>query len=185
MIYVDNDGVLCDYLKCFANFVGCGAPNRKHYHVGEACGLKNGAEFNDLLHSFHLGGIQVYAPLMEEGVVEQFNRLHEKLGVCVITSRPVEEYPGMLVETKNWLKEQGFTETTVLFSNSKEKYVRDGIIIEDNPTNATKVLGEGGTAILVKREYNSGVEGAVYVDSFKEAVDWCLTHCDSDGKIKG
>lgn len=173
VLYTDNDGLICHYAAAFADFVGCKDPDFDTYHVGQACGIEM-ADFEGILHDFHLRGLQEFAPLMDASAPPALRQAkNEGWFIHVITARPVEKYPRMVGETHRWYKNFDIPYDAISFDKKKSVVVGRGCIIEDSAINAMEVALAGGKVVLVNRVYNQGTShpNIRRAGTYAEAVD--------------
>lgn len=164
--YLDLDGVLNNYPKCWLNFLWENYPDRKFIRE----------YINDLNKIKHQIPYQVYKDLKweyrESGYKENIpadtnaEMLCAKLNsmgfhICIITSRPIKEHPSLFKQTVNWLNKNHIYYDDLIFDEDKhisvlKRYPHLNFGVEDHRYYANLVASWGYKMYLIDNKYNRG-----------------------------
>lgn len=186
IIAIDIDGVLNNYPQSWVQF----ANERSDDNYQDLYSLKEQLthrHYKDLKHLYRTSGVKEYLPTKRHA----FELLHElKLRgyfITIMTSRPINEYNNLLLQTINWLRKNNLEHDFLYFSDRKhldiiEKFKNLEFMIEDNRAFANEVSKHGYRVFLVTNEYNSGPtgHGVIRVDDLLDILDYLDKEKDYD-----
>jgi NTP pyrophosphatase (non-canonical NTP hydrolase) len=166
---VDIDGVLCDYYNGFLNWLLHSGHMMSHqvekiraqnrYISAQALGLSKG-QFRELKHEFRACGAKASMPVCKGADVFLAELRHQGYTICLVTSRPIEQYPNMRADTQFWLEENQLFHDFVWWSHHKIDIVearhaleRVELAVEDDPAYALPYAESGIFTFLVRTPY--------------------------------
>ncbi len=133
-----------------------------------------------MLKEFHSRYMHAYEEaLLIDEAKSIINKLKEDHNLYFVTARS----PHLEDVTKKWLVDNGVLDIDVHLLGSDEKIEKAkeldcNIFIEDNPSNAVNLAGEGMKVLLIETNYNKDVdhENITRVNNWSEINDFILQY---------
>lgn len=168
IVCIDIDGVLCDYLTTWLEFVRNNFPEKlafgdsgKITSLDLSRTLKNPSEYKDLKNLFRESGIKRNA-LVISGAKEFLIKLSKKYKIVLVSARPVQVYRRIYADTVEWLKENELIFDFLVFEEDKRSWAlthksQIEFCVEDDPKQATHLTTYGLKVYLLDCPYNKDV----------------------------
>ena len=167
-IFVDMDGVLCDFDKRYAEFFGVTTREVRHN--------KSRKEYrrlwNDFIDRDGFATLDLYPGATQ--LIEWLNR--QKAEKCILSSSGgMERHNDVVAQKIKWLCSHGITWPTAIVPGRKFKAGFAGIdnaLIDDHPENVEQFTKSGGFGILHEsdRKWNTTYQLELWLEGKHEVV---------------
>ena len=157
---IDIDGVLCVHDKEDRN----GSIDNINRHDLEM----DPAEWQDLKHAFRVSGYKEFMPVFDDAKEFLTRLVNEDITVVLLTSRPIDRYPNLYMDTVAWLEREQLPYDIIWWSYDKADHVVENLpnplfAVDDDLSQASKFdLADIPVYWLCRRKEN--VKDFLYVE---------------------
>jgi uncharacterized HAD superfamily protein len=175
---LDIDGVLNYYPDCWVDFVNLRTGTEQKFDdINQVKKRLSYLAYKRLKHEYRESAFKASVLANEEAI--EFTHILRRAGyfVVIVTARPFDDYPGLMMRTLGWLTANNFHFDDLF--NSRKKHIDIMLrhpyldfMVEDNRAIANSIAGFGRRVFLMSNRYNSGkiAMGVERVESFADIL---------------
>lgn len=156
----DIDGVLNYYPDCYVDFVN-EQLSQKFNSLEEIKNTLCYSDYKRIKEHYRTCGIKEDLQVRENA--KTILRTLKQLGyyIIILSSRPVDEYNSLIIQTTNWLKKNQLEYDYLAFGQEKhldiiQKFGNVEFVVEDNRKFANNIAKHGYKVYLLDNKYNQG-----------------------------
>lgn len=156
----DIDGVLNYYPQCYIDF------------VNKELGLKletldviktvlSQKDYKALKYKYRTCGIKEELKVRQSAKDLMYKLKQMGYYIIVLSSRPVDKINALIMQTTNWLKDNGIDYDYLMFGENKhldiiQKFGNVEFVVEDNRAFANNIAKHGNQVFLINNDCNKG-----------------------------